>query len=891
MWNSDLQLELTHPLWLLLLLGLPVLVVFFYRSLVDFARRQKLLSLIIRSFIVTLLIFALAGLTLLTPTKELFVVVAVDQSLSVGEEAAAKAKAFVAQAADVPGDHEVRYVAFASEPGLVQGELTPLVDKQEASEREESLAPETEDDADGTDATTEKQAGEEEADTPDPLQGTNLAHAIETARAAIPPHFVPRIVLLTEGNETTGSALETAAYSEIPIFTVPLPSREDPEVQVSEVIVPAQVAQGEPFYVEVVIDSNHDDEVEIQMFRGPHKVVEETQKITAGENRFRFRQTVDRERLAEFSAAIRPQQDTFVDNNQASGLIYAIGKPRVLLVDSQPDNAQFLTWALEEEGISVDTRPPQGLPDTLSDLQNYEAILISNVPATDLSTRKMDIIRTYVSELGGGLIMLGGDQSFGLGGYYKTVVEEVLPVRSDFEKEKEKPSLAMVLIIDKSGSMGGQKIELAKEAAVSAVELLGPRDQIGVIAFEGSSYWASEIRPLSEKSTLIGNIRAIESGGGTSMYPAMEMAYNGLQSVAAKLKHVIVLTDGHSSPGDFAGITQSMASARMTVSTVGVGDGADQSLLEQIAQIGKGRYYFSSDPASIPQIFAKETMTASKSAINEEPFIPQQIRATPVLDDVDMESAPFLLGYVVTRPKATSEVILSTESGDPLLVWWRYGLGMSVAFTSDANSRWAAEWLSWPGYSKFWAQLIRNTMRKSESKGVSVALTREDQQATLELDAVNLAGQFLNNAETELTLIDPLLKKENIKLDQIGPGKYKTSFDVLKPGAYHLELTQKQGGQVQFQQSRGMIVGYPDELRLKPTNTELLKSLAEMSGGKYDPTAEEIFENESRTTGRPTPLWPYLLAAALVLFLVDVALRRIDLSLFFPQFVGNRTTS
>ncbi|MEZ6046869.1 MAG: VWA domain-containing protein [Planctomycetaceae bacterium] len=886
MWNENLQLELTHPFWLLLFLGLPVLVVYFYRSLVDFTNRQRLFSLIIRMMICSLLILSLAGLTLLTPTKELFVVVAVDESLSIGNEAEKVVAKFLEQTGNAEGDHEIRYVPFATQPGLVQAELKPLIEKQDEEEPEQ--LPESEPAGVIENETPAETKPAKKSDKPDPREGTNIAQVIETARAAMPPHYVPRIVLLTEGNETAGSALETAAYSEIPIYTVPLPSREDPEVQVSEVIVPAQVAQGEPFFVEVVINSNHDDEVDIQMYRGPHKVVSETQKIKAGENRFQFRQTVDRERLAEFSAAIEPRSDTFVDNNQASGLVYAIGKPRVLLIDSQPDQSQHLAWALEEEGINVDTRPPAGIPDTLADLQNYEAILISNVPATDLSTRQMDITRTYVADLGGGLIMLGGDQSFGLGGYYKTVIEEVLPVRSDFEKEKEKPSLAMVLIIDKSGSMGGPKIELAKEAAVSAVELLGPRDQIGVIAFEGSSYWASEIRPRSEKSTLVSNIRSIEAGGGTTMYPAMEMAFTALQSVAAKLKHVIILTDGHSSPGDFAGISQTMSSARITLSTVGVGEGADQNLLEQIAQIGKGRYYFTSDPSSIPQIFAKETMTASKSAINEEPFIPQQIRATPVLDEVDMASAPFLLGYVITRPKATSEIILSTEAGDPLLVWWRYGLGMSVAFTSDANNRWAAEWLSWPGFSKFWAQLIRNTMRKSDSRGVSVELTQHDQLASLELDAVDLTGRFLNNAETDLTLIDPQLNKQNLQLNQIGPGKYKTSFDVLQPGAYHLELTQKQSGQVQFQQSRGMIVGYPDELRLKPTNHELLESLAEMSGGKFNPSAEEVFRNESESVGRPTPLWPYLLALALLLFLLDVALRRIDFSIFVPSLAGKR---
>ena len=132
--------------------------------------------------------------------------------------------------------------------------------------------------------------------------------------------------------------------------------------------------------------------------------------------------------------------------------------------------------------------------------------------------------------------------------------------------------------------------------------------------------------------------------------------------------------------------------------------------------------YLTDDPANIPQIFAKETVTASKSAIDEQPFMPQVVRTTQALADLDLETAPFLLGYVMTRPKPTSEVILATEKGDPLLVWWRYGLGMTVAFTSDAKARWAAEWLTWPGYSKFWAQVVRHAMRKSDAKGVAVEI-------------------------------------------------------------------------------------------------------------------------------------------------------------------------
>ena len=958
---DSFQFDLTHPRWLAsLVVVVPLLVWYFRRSLSDFPPRQILVSLLTRCVVVTLLALAMSGLALLRPTSQQFIIVAIDQSLSVdGEDepdavvkpdAATEAGSKVAVArktqvdeyldkalADVGrvGENKVMFLPFASQAGALARER-PSVGAGKSEEQTPHPSPLPGEPGRGDRKELDRNA-------------TDIAAAIRSAAGAMPPDYVPRIVLLSDGNQTAGDALQAAlgtAFGNmkagnaktphpsplpakpgrgdkakdgdanntalpstlnpqpsthlIPIDTVPLKVRDTPEVQVAAVEVPAQVREGEPFHVEVVINSNHEDEGLVEVFRGAHKVLSETRNLKPGENRFRFQQSITGERLAQYTVKIGGlKTDTLLDNNTESGLVFTTGKPRVLLIESDPKLAQQLVWALQQEEIEVDVRPVEGMPESLADLQNYELLALSNVPATSLTQRQMELARTYVQDLGGGFMMLGGDQSFGLGGYYKTVLEEILPVRSDFEKEKEKPSLGMVLVIDKSGSMGGEKMEMAKEAAKSAAELLGPRDQLGVIAFDGNFFVVSDFQSASNKARIIDDISRIEAGGGTTMYPAMEEAYNILQGSTAKLKHVIMLTDGISSPGDFEGMAQQMVSARMTCTTVAVGEGSDTNLLEEIARVGQGRFFSATDPATLPQIFAKETMTASKSAINEQPFIPQVIRPTAALAGIDFETAPFLLGYVVTRPKATCEFILATEAGDPLLCWWRYGLGTTVAFTSDAKSRWGAEWLTWPGYSKFWAQVVRQSMRKNDVKGVIVEVKQERRRATVTLDAIDPSGKFLNQAETELTLIDPQLGQRKLEMKQTAPGRYVAEFDTPASGAYHMNLAQKTaGGTLLHQQTRGLIVGYPDELRLHPTNEELLKSLAAATRGRFNPSPEELFTEAAsaaaspglgttnaiapRTVPRSTPLWPYLVTAAILLFVLDVALRRIDFSLWWP---------
>lgn len=850
------SLELTRPYWLICLVLLLVVIWFHVRSLSDFPLLQRRISMCIRLLIVVLLTLALAGLALRSPTRQRMLVVAIDDSQSLGEEAKEKSDEIVGQLREQADDVQLRFVRFASQPS------SPVSDPQEWAEPlsdEERMA-------------------------------TDLSAALRISAAAIPPGFVPDVLLLSDGNETRGDASLAAAAIGVPIHVIPLPTRDDPEVQLSDLIVPSQVRQGEPFYLELVVQANHECEAAIDLFRDDVKIdsgdQKSTYKLEKGENRFRIRQSINDRKQVAFAAQVRTESDTLLDNNEATGLVFAAGKPTVLVIDEDTEQIDSFRWALEEQDLRLEVRPPQGIPKDLAELQKFDCLILSNVPATDMSMNQMDIIRTYVEDLGGGLIMTGGDQAFGLGGYYKTTLETILPVRSNFEKEREKPSLAMVLVIDKSGSMGGQKMELAKDAAKGAAELLGPRDQIGVIAFDDRAEWVSELHSGSDKGFVIDRIATIEAGGGTSIYPALSDAYESLLAASAKLKHVILLTDGHSSPGDFEGLSGDMAASRMTVSSVAVGSQADQELLERIAEIGGGRYYHCEDPSAVPQIFAKETVEASKSAINELPFMPQVIRPTAVLSGLDLETAPFLLGYVVTRPKPTSEFILASDTGDPLLSWWRYGLGMSVAYTSDISPRWAIEWMGWPDFGTFWAQVIRHAMRKSDSTGAFLSVQRSGEGVKLTLDAVDPLGNFVNDADTTLTLISPDRKTEQIELRQVAPGRYESEFDATRRGAYLMEVRQTTAsGGAGLRQNQALVVGYPDELRLQPTDEALLEKVAERSGGKYDPAPAEILAADERTARRRLSLWPYLLMTALGLFVVDVLLRRIDFSVvrFLPR--------
>lgn len=856
-------MEITRPFLLLLLLLLPVLYYGYRRSLVDLSRTQRIISLCIRIVIILLLVLGVADLQYLKTDEKLTVMFLTDISDSISEEGLTKSTEFLNEAlASQDGNQQVGIIAFTDQAEILKG---PENDENTKVSGELKLVDTKQNWLD---------ADEEAGDT------TNIAQAIETAWSVFPSNANKRIVLISDGIETKGDAVHTGLRGKdfgIQIDTVPIYPSDEPEVMVQRIDAPAQVKQGAPFNLEVLIHSNHEDLAEVRLSKNKFEAAKKEVRLVEGENRVVFNETSEESGTLTYDVICRSTQDTRYDNNRAFGIVAVSGKPKILLIDENESQTRYLSRVLEDAKIRVDVRNGLGVPNELADLQNYELVMFSDVPANRLNDKQMELIRTYVQDLGGGFMMLGSENSFGLGGYYKTPIEEVLPVRTDTEKKKENPSLAMVLVIDKSGSMGGIKIELAKEAARATVELLGPRDRIGVIAFDGSPFWITEMHDASDKAFISNQVGSITASGGTNLYPALQQAYFALTETTAKLKHVIVLSDGHSQPGDWYGIANSMHSERITISTVGIGSGADMNMLGDLAKWGGGREYFTQDPYNVPQIFAKETVTASKSAIIDQPFIPQQIKPTQVLSGIDLDLAPFLLGYVATQPRPTAEIYLVSDRGDPVLASWQYGLGKVVAFTSDAKARWASDWLEWPGYGKYWTQLVRDTMRKTTLSNFQAEITKDKGVAHLAIDALSENGDFLNELDSDISLIGPDLKKKDLAIAQTAPGKYELEFPTKEIGPYFLNIMQKQAGEIVNTQVTGTVVSYPEEYLVSNANESLLTQLSSVSGGKYNITAEDAFRPPENPVVLRIHLWRPFLFTALLLLLIDIALRRIDM--------------
>jgi uncharacterized membrane protein len=716
-------------------------------------------------------------------------------------------------------------------------------------------------------------------------RGTNIFQAIQLAIAMVPPGQANRIVMLTDGRQNAGNALagaQAAKDAGTDLHYVAAPLTFTQEVVAESMVLPREVKYGEPFQAKVVAWSHQDTPGRISLFRNGEFLGSQMVRLTAGKNVFSYRQALDASGIHVYQAAIEVDGDTIEDNNRAVGTVVVRGRPQVLLADKDKSHAQSLAGALRSQNIDVAVVEPGQIPAELAGLQKYDGVILSNVSSLKLTRAQMGMMRDYVRDSGGGLVMVGGEESFGLGGYYRTPVEEALPVTMDVKQKVEIPSLAVVLSIDRSGSMAMStdekvtKLDLAKEAAHLVVDLLDDRNEVGVMSWDTEFIWDAPVRPAKDKAAVHHAIATIKAGGGTDGYPALKESYAVLFERPALLKHVIFLSDGQMTRGDFQGLLRRMVKDKITVSTVAIGKDADVPLMVDIAKWGRGRFYYTEDSQTIPRIFTLETQLASKASLIEQPFKPQLTApGHEAMQEIDWKNAPPLGGYVATTLKSTAELVLMSHQEDPVLATWRYGLGRSAAFTSDAKSKWGVLWLRWRDFNKFWSQLVRWTLRSGSRSDTVAIVERRDNVGEITVDAVDPKGEFINFLDSQVGVVAPNRERTVIDLEQVGPGRYRGRFPASQEGVYLVGMSQRRGDRVIGSQLAGLVVPYAQELRDLGVDETLLRELSELTGGAALQKPRDAFLKSRRQSRIAVEIWPWLIGLVAIGLIPDIALRRL----------------
>ena len=820
-------------------------------------RRRFLL--VVRCLLVTLALLAFASPARLLTSKDQSAIFLLDHSRSQGSEGLKMVYETARLVRDsLPGSSEVGYVESGREARLIGNPSNdPFAGKaEEGSDLMEEIG-----------------------------SASNFEQAARLAKGIFPGGSSRHLVLVGDGVETAGSLMAVAreaVVAGIKIHAIGVSGSVQPDVRVTRLTSSqSRLNEGASLELEATIESSLSGPGRVRLFENGIEVESNDVELLAGElTTLRFKRVPEKRNIYNYRVVIEgfEEEDAIPENNEALSIVDVRGKPLLLYVEGEEGESRYLVDAMAREGIRLDVRSPDGLPNSLQELAGYDGIVLSDIPAHRIGEGRMVAIRDYVEKLGGGFVMIGGMNSFGVGGYYRTPIEEVLPVKLKAPDQEEFQSSALALVIDRSGSMAGQKIEICKSAAIASAELLSPKDSIGIYAFDSQVHEIVPMTKVTSTSTIASQISLLGSGGGTNIYPGMVMAREELNQVKAKIKHMIVLTDGQTSGQGYQALASQCHAEGITISTVAVGSGAQVGLLQAIAAAGGGQSYVTMDPSSIVRIFTQDTMTHTGRMIREDAFEPQMVEKHPMIRDWEDGMAPPLLGYVKTNRKATSQIPLVTDTGDPLLAHWRFGLGKVTAFTSDCKSRWAALWVSdWEGYSQLWSQILRETARPPQGLNMDLRLEQKGEDVHIEVDLAEDAGTRKNGATVEADIFhvpanalgSGMKGFATIPIDQEGPGWYEASFRPVDPGVYLVRA--RSGSQLV---SAGYVHNPSSEVATGRVDEELLREVCKMTGGTFLDSPYAKLELTGTNVAKYYELWPLLMKLFLALFLVDLCVRR-----------------
>jgi len=872
----------SQPAWLVLLVLLPLSALIALPHLLPgyariggrtsgLARRldyQALAALLVRWVLLAALILALAGLQFVQFTNRLAVVFLIDASDSVGPEGVEQAAQFVRAALRAmrgDGQDQAAVVVFGTDP-QVERAMSTVRDLPPVGTQVRSA-------------------------------GTNIEAAIRLGISLFPPEVAKRLVLLSDGLQTIGDATEAArlaSASNVRLDVVPLPSVRGPDAAVERVDAPQRAVAGQVIPLNIVVRANQAMRAQLTVFSGPAVVAQTAVNLSSGANEFLVRVSAPQAGFGAFRAQIAPEADVRPQNNALAAGVIVDGPSRVLLVSLSPDSSSgsvdevgALKRAFDAVGISYDEASPRAMPSEIQSLAGYQAVILANVPARELSLRAMYALQSYVRDIGGGLVVIGGPMSYGVGGYYQTPLEEALPVAMQVKDPKRFPSISIVVVMDKSGSMsmmenGVMKMRLAAEAAARVAELVNDDDEVTVIGFDTKP--ADVIGPFAgrDRKRYINQILSIApGGGGIYVYESLKEAEKVIARSNKSTKFIILLADGDDAErqqGARELVRRMRAEHDLTLTVVAFGDGSDIPFLKSLAEVGGGRYHFTDRAANLPTIFTEEAALAQRSYIVEQPFFPRLGMNSPIMSGI--AAMPSLQGYIASTPKPAAQVVLQVTESDPLLAVWQYGLGRAAAFTSDATGRWAKAWVGWDDFPKFWAQTVRWTILERPQSPIQVTAQASDGRTVI---AAELPEAYIDERlELSATLVDADGRTRQLRMSQVSPGRYEAEVDLEQGAAYFVRVTPAQSGGESSPAVAGLteavsgyVQPYSPEYAAREGGEANLQAWAMLGGGETLETPAQAFAMNVPATAARTDLFPLLLVLSALLLPFDVGVRRI----------------